>query len=123
MYGHHITPELQERFEYVLANHTYGRDNALTARPFCERLNIPYDDNYSNQDLNGGGRVLRELARRALLRGIPVAADTSGYFWATSPDDLNQSLRRLTSSIRTMNKRVAAIRKVQRNLRSSHAVR
>ena len=67
--------------EYLIAFHT-GKENAI---PSCELESV----------FSIGGRSLRRIINFLRQEGVPICSDATGYYYADSRHEINQTVKRL----------------------------
>lgn len=104
--------DLDKLVQY-LREYAQGGALAIPVHRLCLLLGLPYADDTQQSRKNGAGQYFRSLSRDALIAGHPIGYNETGYFYATAADELTFTITRLRATIRTMNRRLRALKATQ----------
>jgi len=71
--------------EYLKKNHT-GRENAASSKTLEVVFHVD-------------GREIRRFVNQLRQKGFPICSNTSGYYYASTQQEINESIARLNSLI------------------------
>ena len=74
--------------DYITKNHI-GAENAILAGRLCSMLGIT-------------GRLLRRAITELQVEGYPICSDTNGYFYAVNEDEIDNTIKHLTTRAQEM---------------------
>lgn len=78
-----------ERVASVLSRHHRGRDKAVKAPRIEAALSLP-------------GQSVRAIMNYLRDSHYPICSDSTGYWWATSQDEIDKTVAHLTERINSM---------------------
>lgn len=76
-----------------LRSEAYGKENAYTSDKICKMFNID-------------GVMLRGIVHEWRAKGYPICSDNSGYYYAKTQEELEITIKQLTSRAKKISEAV-----------------
>lgn len=80
-----------------LRSEAYGKEKACKSRDICKIFNIT-------------GVMLRSIVHEWRRQGFPICSDESGYYYARTQEELERTIKQLTSRAKKISEAVDGLR-------------